>query len=68
MNQAYMDIGIKLSNSFNDNAYWFEFYGDSQEKIMPNEPLAYGNPVEINSYINANHSVGWSDVFVGILS
>ena len=33
INPYYMDARNKISNQFNENVMWFEFYGDAKEDI-----------------------------------
>ena len=56
MNPYYMDARNKLSNQFNENTEWFEFYGDAKEEIKSDKTLAYRKPVQITSYIDANYA------------
>ncbi len=39
---------------------WTDYYHEAKENILPNAPLPKGNPVQINAFLDANHS--WNRV------
>ena len=47
MNPVYMNVRNKFGKKFNDEAKWFEFYGDAKEEILANSPEVLGKGVGI---------------------
>jgi hypothetical protein len=51
LDPTYADIDYESFKQHN----WNEFYGDAKEHLPANAPTAYGKPVEIRCYVDADH-------------
>ena len=51
MNHAYMNTKNRFGKRFNEEANWFEFYGDIKEEVPANAPEALGKGVDITGYL-----------------
>ena len=58
MNPERMYLDEDFSGSFSKKPMedWHEFYGDVKEEVPPNAPPAYGKPVEVNAWVDADHA------------
>ena len=51
-----MNVKDKFRKCFNEEAQWFEFYGDVKEEIPDNVPEALGKGGEITGYADVDHT------------
>ena len=51
-----MNVKDKIGKCFNNEANWFEFYGEVKEEVLANAPESLGKGVDITGYVDADHT------------